>query len=447
MGCGASKLEIAIKAQEAQQRDPGVVQDLVKLAAQPLPAKMPQTPAQSRYEADLPQNEWTLDGTWQAFVGEGRINFVTMSGANGRFCGGSYGSWSNISMDSSATPPTLRADWHSEKFGSRGDLKGVFHGPRLATYEAGNFHSCVFQKLLDPLAVSSARLKASGVDLDAMAADAKASPGTMPKSPVEWGMTLTQMQHFRDYLQVSGEFNSQDGSFRSEPPNMYEINSKSIKPITNGTGLSLAALYNKQDSKPANVFISHSWAEQFLTFVANLETGSHKTQRPLRKDDVAWVCTFGVNQNADIAGELGDSPQESPFAVVLRSALEVVIVFNDHVDLYSRVWCCYEMYLALEWEKDVRSVGNPAGWHDIIASGCSSQGKEEKEAFIHTWNEKHKVNIKTAKASVEQDKRDIMNAIAKSGEEMFEKINQKISVLREVAWKSGLLEMHGVQRR
>lgn len=442
MGCGALSrwaVDAALLAQDQQNHRLGHSLSLADAGPRDGlgPAvRKPVTPA-DEFEHDLPADQWTFDGTWKVQVAEGRINYVTIDGENATFTGHSFGTWSDIKVDMSQRPPTFQAQWLSLRFGSRGYLRGHFQGPKLATYNAdgGTVHSAVCQKVLDLPHITAHRMATSSFDLE----EQTKRSGTMPPSPVEWGMSLRQIQHFRDYLQLKGAFDA-DGKFRKEPPNMYELCTRFIKPMTNGTGLSLALLYNPQP-RPANIFISHSWAEGFLAFVANLESGAGGSQRPLRKDDVAWICTFAVNQNANISEELGSNPEESPFAKVMREALEVVVVFNDTVDLYSRVWCCFEMFLALEWQKDVRAVGAPVGWTEVVNNVRRMHETQDKVRAIENLGQKHPVNIQAAKASMQRDKDEIMQDIQSRGAETFGRINSRITVLRQRAWEDLLLEM------
>lgn len=64
-----------------------------------------------------------------------------------------------------------------------------------------------------------------------------------------------------------------------------------------------------------------------------------------------------IDQNADIQGEWGSNVEESPFAQVLWRAMtkKVLVVYNPSISFYSRIWCCYEIYLALK-----KRTENPA---------------------------------------------------------------------------------------
>ena len=77
----------------------------------------------------------------------------------------------------------------------------------------------------------------------------------------------------------------------------------------------------------------------------------------LDPDTVIWCCALAIDQNADITAAIGDEgPMNSPFARVLRQADEVLVVHNKAVNLYARVWCVYEMHLALQTQSERREA-------------------------------------------------------------------------------------------
>lgn len=229
--------------------------------------------------------------------------------------------------------------------------------------------------------------------------------------------------------------------------NMYQVNLSYVKPLTKDLDISLALLYNRKvGGRKATVFISHAWAESFLYFLAVLETGIG-TQQPLSLDDYAWICTFGVNQNMtaeDISGAIA-SPADSPFARVLQSVSEVAVIFNDRVNLYSRVWCVFEAFVALEQGKLVRCLGLPPNWRDAVV-GILVSPEHEWVQRITGFCEKHKMNVLDATASVLEDKIAILEAL--QGQE--DQVNDRTNCLQEWALKdiivgqfSGLMDQVG----
>lgn len=284
-------------------------------------------------------------------------------------------------------------------------------------------------KLLDDPEVESKR--AGEIDLKALRDQ---GPSEMPEDPCFWGIQLSQLQHLRSYMCADGAFVGEDGNFRDL--NMYEVNTKYVKPLTKDLNISVGVLYNRNTrhvGRRANVFISHAWPEPFCGFVASLSSGIG-SQTPLALDDVAWVCTFGVYQNmtAEQISAAIASPLDSPFAKVLRKVDQVVVVFNERVSLYTRVWCVYEGFLALDWGKFVRAIGLTPDWQQAAKEICDKPENEWVQD-IQLFTEKHKIKVEDAKASVESDKISIMKSIEGKENEVNDRTNiLAIWVLRDI---------------
>ena len=220
-----------------------------------------------------------------------------------------------------------------------------------------------------------------GIPVPKKAAPEVPPAAVQPADPLYWGITVQQLYDF--YVECYGEPD------RSKPyaptkffedvqdgPTMYETVMKFVKPKTAGTGLSLACLLNMERPLRATHFVSHSWGETFANFVMLLcfsclpdhtfaqpgEGDGYSTREatqafmgirtPLPPETVLWVCSLGINQNADIGGELGSDVLASPFALALKGCEQFVVIQNLKVALYSRVWCCLEAYLALKRRED-----------------------------------------------------------------------------------------------
>lgn len=192
-------------------------------------------------------------------------------------------------------------------------------------------------------------------------------PGEMPTDPSMWGMTIKDLYDFA--IEVLGSPN-QLFEQQSDGPSMYDVVTKHVKPMTKGTGQSLAVHLQcraQQPAKRATVFISHSWGESFPYLVQLLCFGlipDHVFRRAaaasktvlameygldlndlLPPDAVIWICALSIDQNASIQGTLGSDVLQSPFARVLEQSAEMLIVYNPRVMLYSRVWCCLEAHI------------------------------------------------------------------------------------------------------
>eukprot|EP00747_Dinoflagellata_sp_TGD_P147865 gnl/TRDRNA2_/TRDRNA2_176855_c7_seq14.p1 gnl/TRDRNA2_/TRDRNA2_176855_c7~~gnl/TRDRNA2_/TRDRNA2_176855_c7_seq14.p1 ORF type:complete len:228 (+),score=37.85 gnl/TRDRNA2_/TRDRNA2_176855_c7_seq14:542-1225(+) len=199
----------------------------------------------------------------------------------------------------------------------------------------------------------------------------------------------------------------------------------------------------------------------------------------LSPETVIWVCALAINQNADIGGTLGGDVLQSPFAKVLMTCGKVVTLFNLSMDLHTRVWCVLEAYLMTKKAKDtpsfkIEAVGIQGrgqcmdklwieqNFADELAEAmaktqmaemnfdnaratiwrngewrndpeeeakCISQIEQDLEPYARTWAtkfvEEHPRKVSDAKASVEQDRIDIMKVIAPMQDTVDEMINQQ----------------------
>uniref|UniRef100_A0A7S2QDU3 Uncharacterized protein n=1 Tax=Zooxanthella nutricula TaxID=1333877 RepID=A0A7S2QDU3_9DINO len=256
-------------------------------------------------------------------------------------------------------------------------------------------------------------------------------PGEMPQNPANWGITLRQLQHLRAHMCKDGYF-KRDGKLFD--PSMYDVNVDYVKPLTDGLNMSLSVLYNRdlpEGGSRAKIFISHAWAESFLLFVATLETAIG-SQNPIALGDTLWICTFGVYQNMtseQIAAAIAE-PQDSPFAQVLDVVDECIVVFNDLLNIYARVWCVYEAHLALHWDKVVRCIGLPPSWQDAVEHILQTP-EDQWKANISEFCRARALCVADAEASNPDDHKAIMTQI----EGKHEEINNRTSCLAEWALK------------
>lgn len=144
-----------------------------------------------------------------------------------------------------------------------------------------------------------------------------------------------------------------------EDVSMYIINRLLVMPLTKPHQVSFAEMMG--GGKP-HFFVSHFWGGSFLNFVKSLDfhKRNHEWASKHSDEDVRyWVCTFANNQHR-ASEELGDKPQDSPFAKAIVMSQEVVPVQDDAVASLSltlnRIWCVFEMQWALEQKKKISFV-------------------------------------------------------------------------------------------
>lgn len=113
------------------------------------------------------------------------------------------------------------------------------------------------------------------------------------------------------------------------------------------------------------MFLLLAWQENFKQFVEAL-AGS-EIEGPF------WVCALSIYQNEDLPNvtiqkQLGPSPSSGPFSTVLKQADRMVAIMTDSCDIYTRLWCVYEIFIAITLNVPV----SLASFNEITTSGGSS---------------------------------------------------------------------------
>eukprot|EP00928_Gymnodinium_smaydae_P047006 TRINITY_DN31349_c0_g1_i1.p1 TRINITY_DN31349_c0_g1~~TRINITY_DN31349_c0_g1_i1.p1 ORF type:complete len:602 (-),score=110.22 TRINITY_DN31349_c0_g1_i1:89-1825(-) len=135
-------------------------------------------------------------------------------------------------------------------------------------------------------------------------------------------------------------------------PNMYTLNEQFIKPVTAAAGGMSYALMLHPTGLKCDLFITHAWQEGVFEFLEKVIYSWPKSCHH------AWCCILSNPQNLNIS-QLIERPDTSPFAVALRSADTMLVVPNSKVSIYSRLWCCYEAFLAYREEKLILTATAP----------------------------------------------------------------------------------------
>jgi hypothetical protein len=133
---------------------------------------------------------------------------------------------------------------------------------------------------------------------------------------------------------------------------MRDVVDKVVKPETQSKGAGWALLHNRDDPKTAKHMISHAWDEDFEEFV-----GALKKERDIGNiSGPVWICAFGLYQGGDsptIGDQLGLDVKLGPFSRILQSKWvrgegSMVAVFTSTCSLYTRMWCVFELFEAVE---------------------------------------------------------------------------------------------------
>ena len=97
-----------------------------------------------------------------------------------------------------------------------------------------------------------------------------------------------------------------------------------------------------------------------------------------------WVCAMAIYQNEDveqvtIAKQLGPDALYGPFATVLRQADCMVAVITAQCDIYTRMWCVFEMAIAIDLTLDV----HVAQFTEAVISAADPRAETTRQKTSH----------------------------------------------------------------
>lgn len=191
------------------------------------------------------------------------------------------------------------------------------------------------------------------------------------------------------------------GDIKPLSPNMHLVVSRYVKPWTRKTNVSYAGALiaiqaARADGTPpdmkAHAFISHNWEELFDDFVTT-------ALNALDRDSLIWVCSFLINQNADIGKALGTDLREVPFARALKRADLVINFMDGKAMTLSRAWVVFETYLALT---------DPRG----ISFHVALPNNSNREAWDLVSQKLQDLDVRHCQASIPSDHAMIMKLVA-----------------------------------
>lgn len=191
------------------------------------------------------------------------------------------------------------------------------------------------------------------------------TPSGRQVSGSHWGISKSQIRDLVAQCRTDTSWSSSDS--------IRDFVAKSVKPRTQGLGMGLALSLNRDAPLKANLMISHAWDENALGFFQDIE--AH-----VREEEVMFICFFALYQCEDSAGpsigeQLGPDVRGGPFAEVIaqlkpaglladlsngwlaRPQGRMLVVTCEECDLYSRLWCVWEAYVALSLRVPVAFAG------------------------------------------------------------------------------------------
>mmetsp|Transcript_31521 Transcript_31521/g.64965 ORF Transcript_31521/g.64965 Transcript_31521/m.64965 type:complete len:463 (-) Transcript_31521:84-1472(-) len=167
-------------------------------------------------------------------------------------------------------------------------------------------------------------------------------------SPVCWGMSFKQ---FNDFVAACRSTSVWALACEKGHVNLYDVVTSLVKPWTRNTGCGIALRMNPKEVLQAELMVSHSWSE---CMDQCLEALSKFCTRQKNLEGIAvipWFCAFAQYQSGDDPGDRGPTVAEQlaldPFGSVIRtltsSGLGMVVIQTSLADVYSRLWCVYEI--------------------------------------------------------------------------------------------------------
>ena len=162
----------------------------------------------------------------------------------------------------------------------------------------------------------------------------------------------------------------------------------------------------------------------------------------MTEDTPIWICAFANNQH-NLNAEIPSNPADSAFAKAMKIAkFRVVSILDVNNQVYSRLWCMYELYLTLLLSKEQDMDGVLAVYtyhkHEVEYGGVRKtiihrsavglvEGGPTHQFLSNGYSEEHfpkerlfnslSVSIQDAKASEDDDRKNILNAVVSRSED------------------------------
>eukprot|EP00930_Biecheleria_cincta_P013440 TRINITY_DN11974_c0_g1_i1.p1 TRINITY_DN11974_c0_g1~~TRINITY_DN11974_c0_g1_i1.p1 ORF type:complete len:685 (-),score=89.45 TRINITY_DN11974_c0_g1_i1:144-2147(-) len=277
--------------------------------------------------------------------------------------------------------------------------------------------------------------------------DIRAWPGSgceIP-DPVDRGITLEQLRavlaHARRRCEAEGWImggRNRGQLVQTDSVNLYDLCAYTIVPATKERCCSLVELV-ADEPQLTLWLVSHWWGEPVLDFITCLS--QHAEDHVLSSTDSPyWVCAYANNQHR-LHECISDDPAKTVFKVVMDRADGVVSIVDKHAVCFSRVWCCYEIFDALEggnYAKSSKYCIYTAAEHmqGMLSRNGQGAGVKSKRLAVgitsglapcdydpgeKTARERHfpiklidkamQVRVQDAQASIEGDRIHILNTI------------------------------------
>eukprot|EP00439_Symbiodinium_sp_Y106_P086391 s2122_g32.t3 len=182
-----------------------------------------------------------------------------------------------------------------------------------------------------------------------LAAPAELTKTNRDVGPIQWGMTYSQFMEFVEACTSTKCW--KNAELNKDFVNLYDLNPLLIR-WTRNTGAGIALRMNPAQPVDATLMVSHCWGESMNECSEALE--EFKSRQSIEPTCGLWFCAFSQYQAGDELEDVGPTIAEQlrkdPFGTVVRAVANregMVVVHTSKQEIYTRLWCVYEISEAL----------------------------------------------------------------------------------------------------
>jgi len=165
-----------------------------------------------------------------------------------------------------------------------------------------------------------------------------------------------------------------------ETATMRDIVSAIIQPMCDTTGKAYARTLNDEKPVACQVFVCHCWDERFSDFVASVNDACKHLEEPPN----LWISAFALMQTRRRTPLT--RPSDSPFAAALKGAQGILVIQNQQVDITSRLWILWEIFLAQKFgildKKDGLLLAGPMSKPDRVDGQRAQTSNADEKAVL-----------------------------------------------------------------
>eukprot|EP00931_Biecheleriopsis_adriatica_P040675 TRINITY_DN23308_c0_g1_i4.p1 TRINITY_DN23308_c0_g1~~TRINITY_DN23308_c0_g1_i4.p1 ORF type:complete len:762 (+),score=125.72 TRINITY_DN23308_c0_g1_i4:399-2684(+) len=185
----------------------------------------------------------------------------------------------------------------------------------------------------------------------------------------------------------------------------YYLAANIIIPLAKPEKISYAELAGP---RAADWFVSHYWGTPFRHFCDSLAKHASGASQVL--DPAYWIC-FCANSQFNIAGEIGNSVQESSFFLALQGGVKgTCLVLDEKALPLTRSWCIYEMLQTFKLENNIPDFG----LHFCTTSGVLNRGEGSADLVSNLGEQIAVLDMEQSTASDPKDDRLIKESVISS---------------------------------